>query len=105
VLGLVGIILRGGELVAEKASRFGLCMRDQRFLLREIELQFVTQKRFDSCFDLLRFRSWSGVATEPVIGIAHVVKPPELGVIGLNRGQALGGLAQFSCLVFLASFP
>ena len=40
--------------------------------------------RFDPRFDLLGLRSRSCKAKEPVIGIAHVVQSPEVGVIGLN---------------------
>ena len=75
--GDLAVVVLHGDLVAEEFRRPGAGVRDQRLVLRQFQLEFVTQELRQALFDLLGFGLRSG--------------EPEQGVVGVTRRSAAAG--------------
>src|SRR5450755_3970083 len=72
---VVGVL--DDDLVAEESCRARSGVGDQCLLLRQFQVEFLTQERRQADLDVLCFRFWSGEPEEVVIAISHVTQPPE----------------------------
>src|SRR6266581_2934853 len=79
-------------------------MGNQRLLLREGEIQGLSEKVPKLTFDLFGFLSWPCKAEEHVIGIAQVAQASVVGVCGVMEGRCCwrfrSALASFRCPAF-----
>jgi hypothetical protein len=80
---VVGVL--NDDLVAEEPGRARSGVGDQCFLLRQFQLEFLTQERRKTDLDFLGFGLRSGEPEEVVVAVPHVVQPPEPRI---NRGLA-----------------
>src|SRR5664280_3764986 len=80
VMRIIGVL--DDDIVAEEARSLAGCVRDQRFLLGEFQLERVTQECPELLLDRLGFGLWPGKSEEAVIGIAHIMQPPIRRIVG-----------------------
>src|SRR5664280_2954150 len=87
VMRIIGVL--DDDIVAEEARSLAGCVRAQRFLLGEFQLERVTQEYPELLLDRLGFGLWPGKSEEAVIGIAHIMQPPIRRIVGVPCGQPL----------------
>lgn len=75
------------DVVAQEARRLAGRMGDERLLLRELQLELLTEEAGELLLDLLGFRLGTDEAQEPIIGVAHVAEASVVRVTGIVRGQ------------------
>ncbi len=92
--GLLRVVVLGRDLVTEKPCRPGAGVGDQRLLLGEFQLEFVTQELRQTAFDLLGFGLRSGESKEMVIRVANITQPPIFRIVRIRARQAGHPLTQ-----------
>jgi hypothetical protein len=75
---VVGVL--DDDLVAEESRRACAGVGDQRFLLRQLQLEVITQERREACFDLLGFGLRPGEPEELIICLPGIAEPTVAGV-------------------------
>jgi hypothetical protein len=80
-----------GDLIAEELRRLGAGVRDQRLVLGEFQLEFVTQELSEALLDLLGFGLWSGEPEQGVVGLCRLPDYAESLVKVLARAVHLAG--------------
>ncbi|MGH3282867.1 MAG: hypothetical protein ACRDNW_27580, partial [Trebonia sp.] len=68
---LPAVVLRDGYLVSEESRRAGSGVRDQRFLLRQFQAEFVLEELGEALLYLLGFRFRPGEPDQVVIGLCR----------------------------------
>ncbi|MEV0570080.1 hypothetical protein [Dactylosporangium sp. NPDC050588] len=87
-LGDLAVVVVHGDLVAEELRRLSAGVRDQGFLLRQFQLEVVTQERREAALDLFGFGLGSGEPEEGVVGVPGVMQPAEARIAGISAGHA-----------------
>jgi len=60
-----------GDLIAEESRRAGPRVRDQCLLLRQFQLEVITQELCKALLDVLGFGFWSGEPQEMIVGLCR----------------------------------
>src|SRR5712692_756492 len=91
--------------MAGAGCRWWASMRNQRFLLGKLKLEFFAQEFSQEALDFFRFFFGSGKAKERVIGVSYVVEPSIVRIVGVHCGQVLRLFQKRFCPLEVTAFP
>jgi len=92
-----------GDVVAEEPRRACAGVGDQRLVLGQFQLEFITQERRQPLFDLLGLGLGSGEPEEVVIGVPTVSEPSVVRIMSIRAGHAAHPLTQLPRLGAVAA--